>query len=74
MLRKFTLNGKHACNTLSEGSKKTDDTECLGECERECVCVCVCVCRGRGGGGKREKTNMGKCWELNLGEEFLVLF
>ena len=61
MLRKFTLNGKHACNTLSEGSKKTDDTVCLGECERECVCVCVCA----EAGGEEEKERK-QTWE-NVG-------
>ena len=63
MLRKFTLNGKHVCNTLSEGSKKTDDNECLGECESVCVCVCVCVCVQRQGVRRKKRENT---WE-NVG-------
>ena len=39
-----------------------------------CVCVCVCVCTEAGGEEEEERKHMGKCWELNLGEEFLVLF
>ena len=64
MLRKFTLYGKHVCNRLSEGSKKTDDNECLGECESVCVCVCVCVCVYRGGGEEEEERK--QTWE-NVG-------
>ena len=52
MLRKFTLNGKHVCNMLSEGSKKTDDNECLGECE----CVSY-VCTEAGGEEEEEREN-----------------
>ena len=63
MLRKFTLNGKHVCNTLSEGSKKTDDTECLGECESVCVCVCV---QRQGVRRKKRENKHGKM----LGTEF----
>ena len=58
MLRKFTLYGKHVCNRLSEGSKKTDDNECLGECES--VCVCVCVCTEAGVRRKKRENKHGK--------------